>query len=68
MEEGQLHIITIKYLMVNGKIICLLENAVYLLAIYGAIKDTFITGCFMDKEIYLLMGLVLGETSGILIY
>ena len=65
MEEGQLHIITIKYLTVNGKIIYPLENAVYLLVIYGAIKDTFITECFMGKEIYLLMGLVLVETSGI---
>jgi F420-dependent methylenetetrahydromethanopterin dehydrogenase len=50
MEEEPSHIITQKSLMESGRIICPLASAIYLLAIYGVMKDISVMECFMDKE------------------
>jgi len=58
MEEVQLTTTTLKFLMVNGRIICRLENVIFHSATYGVMKVIFTMECFMAKEYLLLTELV----------
>jgi hypothetical protein len=58
MVEVQSTTTTLKFLMVNGRKICQLENVIFHSATYGVTKVIFTMECFMAKEYLLLMELV----------